>query len=457
MKLQQRFIFYTIIIILASIFIGFIFSNILYITFVREQMNNRYLTIAEQITDQMEEHGITIQTSSDFLETMSNLGYQIALVSKDEEMVTFGDPFKNKELNDEMYALFEGEKTYDGVYHFNKFNLIFGHFKNDIRNTVGTKVVLDNEEWALFLRSNNISLFTEFHLIIFGFIIAVFISSIIGILLMSRKLTQSLILLTDATEEIANHNFEFPLVIKRKDEIGQLADSFRVMQQRLANTDKARKKFINNVSHDFQSPLLNILGYSELLDRELTTSEGKRYNHIIQTEAKRLSNLTKQLLILTSIDEGTYPINKQLIRVDQQIKQVVHSMLWRIEDKGLEIEIDLHPVNVYGDRSLLTNIWENLIGNAIKYNKEYGKISIQCFEQDGEAIIKIRDTGIGIDEHVLEQIFDRFYRVDKARNKEGMGLGLSIVHEVLSYHHATIDVESKVNEGTTFTIAFPKK
>ena len=333
---------------------------------------------------------------------------------------------------------------------------MMSHFANDIENTVGTKLELEGEEWALFLRSNNTSFFTEFHLIIFGFIFAVFISSIVGILLMSRKLTQSLSELTSATQEIANHNYEYPLMINRKDEIGQLADSFRIMQQRLAKTDKARKKFINNVSHDFQSPLLNIQGYSELLDRELSSSEGKKYNNIIQTEAKRLSNLTKQLLILTSIDQGAYPINKQLVRIDEQLHQVVHSMLWRIEEKGLEIKIDLQPVTVYADRSLLMNAWENLIGNSIKYNKEYGEISIECFKEKSQIIVKIKDTGIGLDEQAMDKIFERFYRVDKARNKEGMGLGLSIVQEVLSYHNASIEVESNVNKGTTFIVSFQR-
>ncbi|MBM4761691.1 HAMP domain-containing sensor histidine kinase [Bacillus sp. B15-48] len=456
MKLLQRFILYTFIIICISIFIGFICSNLFYIAFVKEQMNNRYLAIAEQLAEQMEEHEITLQASSDFMRTMSDLGYQIVLVKEDGQMITFGEPFKTNELNEQMHALFEGEKVYHGVKSFKKSYLMMSHFANDIENTVGTKLELEGEEWALFLRSNNTSFFTEFHLVIFGFIFAVFVSSIIGILLMSRKLTQSLSELTSATQEIANHNYDYPLMINRKDEIGQLADSFRMMQQRLANTDKARKKFINNVSHDFQSPLLNIKGYSELLDRELSSSEGKKYNNIIQTEAKRLSNLTKQLLILTSIDQGTYPINKQLVRIDEQLHQVVYSMLWRIEEKGLEIKIDLQPVTVYADRSLLMNVWENLIGNAIKYNKEYGEISIECFEEKSEVIVKIKDTGIGIEEQALDKIFERFYRVDKARNREGMGLGLAIVQEVLSYHHASIQFESNVNEGTTFTIIFPK-
>lgn len=454
MKLIHRFILSTFTIICFSVFVGSICSNLFYVLFVKEQMNDRYLHIAEQIVDQMEKHEVTLQASSKFLETMSHLGYQIALVKENGEQIVFGESFDKNELNEQMHAIFEGLESYNGVQSFKKSLLMMGHFANDIENTVGTKLELEGEEYALFLRSTNASFFTEFHLIVFGFIFAVFICSILGILQLSRKLTQSLSELTSATQEIANHNYEYPLMISRKDEIGQLADSFRIMQKRLKNTDEARKKFINNVSHDFQSPLLNIQGYSELLDGEISSSDGKKYNNIIQTEAKRLSNLTKQLLILTSIDQGTYPVNKQLVRIDKQLHQVAHSMLWRIEEKGLEIKIDLQPVTLYADRSLLMNAWENLIGNAIKYNKEYGEISIQCFEENSHVIVKIIDTGIGIEEQKLEQIFERFYRVDKARNKDGMGLGLSIVQEVLSYHNASIEVESNVNEGTTFTIVF---
>ncbi|WP_342507289.1 HAMP domain-containing sensor histidine kinase [Sporosarcina sp. FSL K6-2383] len=457
MKLLQRFILSTLIIISISIFIGLICSNILYVTLVKEKMNNRYLDIAEQLATQMEDHEISLQASSDFLKIMGHSGYQIALVKENGEQIIFGEQFHGNELNDQMRSLFEGENTYHGVKSFKNSYLMMSHFTNDIENTVGTRLELEGEEYALFLRSNNTSFFTEFHLIIIGFIFAVFVSSIIGILLVSRKLTQSLSELTSATQEIANHNYEYTLMIRRKDEIGQLADSFRMMQQKLANTDKARKKFVNNVSHDFQSPLLNIQGYSELLDRELSSSESKKYNNIIQTEAKRLSNLTKQLLILTSIDQGKYLINKKLVRIDEQLHQVVRSMLWRIEEKGLEFKIDLQPVTVYADRSLLMNAWENLIGNAIKYNKEYGEISVQCYEEKSRIIVKIKDTGIGLEEQALEKIFERFYRVDQARNKEGTGLGLSIVREVLSYHNASIEVESNINEGTTFTIVFDVK
>lgn len=181
-------------------------------------------------------------------------------------------------------------------------------------------------------------------------------------------------------------------MIEGKDEFGELAASFKMMQQKLANTDEARKKFINNVSHDFQSPLVNIQGYSELLDQEIVSDEGRKYNKIIQTEAKRLSNLTKKLLILTSIDQGTYPVNKKMVRIDEQLHQVIHSMLWRIEEKSLGITIDLQTGTVYADRSLLMNAWENLIGNAIKYTQEYDEICVQCFEEKAKIIVKIQDS-----------------------------------------------------------------
>lgn len=99
---------------------------------------------------------------------------------------------------------------------------------------------------------------------------------------------------------------------------------------------------------------------------------------------------------------------------------------------------------MYADSTLLINVWENLIGNTIKYNKEYGEVSIHCEENESEAVVKIRDTGIEIEEETLEKIFERFYRVDQARNKDGMGLGLSIVQEVLFYHDAFISISGVI-------------
>lgn len=457
MKLQQRFVMYAVLMIAASIIVGFAVSNFLYVSFVKEQVNDRYLNVLEEFTEQIELDKISLEEASSYLYSKSKLGYQIALVTEDGTMRAYGDPFEQMQLTVEMVELFdEGVATYNGIDNAGFAGLMMSHFENSLSNTVGLKVNIEGKDYGLFLRTTNSSMFTEMHLVLFGFVISAFVISIVGILLISRKLIRTIGELTAATEEIANHNFDYPLTITGKDEIGKLADSFRMMQEKLANTDETRRKFINNVSHDFQSPLLNILGYSELLQSEITTEEGQQYNAVIQTEAKRLSNLTKQLLTLTSLDQGTYPINKQPVRVDEQLHSVVRSFMWRIQEDELEIDLDLSAASVYGDRTLLMNAWENLVSNAIKYNHPFGSIIIRTYETEYAAFVEIEDTGIGMSQQSVDHIFERFYRVDKARNKEGMGLGLSIVQEVLTYHQATIEVTSEPGRGTKFKIAFPK-
>lgn len=456
MKLQQRFLITTAAIVSASITIGILVSNLVYVGFVKEQVDGRHIGVVKQFVNQMEDRTLSLADSKYFLESMSRLGYQIALSHSSGEHYFFGEAFDDVVQTPEMSRLYEENVVYHGMSSLRTSFSMMGHFSNKLENTVGMQVNIEGETWALFLRSTNNSMFREIHLLLVGFIGSAVIISVIGILLFSRKMIHSLSELTSATQEIAKHNFNYPLKIQGKDEIGQLADRFRIMQKKLANTDEKRRTFINNVSHDFQSPLLNILGYTELLADELVSDAGRQYNQIIQSEAKRLSNLTKQLLVLTSLDQGTYPLQKETIRLDQQLRSVVRSMMWRIQEKQLEIGLDLQPVELYGDKALLQNAWENLIINAIKYNREYGSVHIHCSEAADAIIVKVEDTGIGIEQEAIPHLMDRFFRVDKARDREGMGLGLAIVQESLSYHNATIDIQSDRDQGTSFTIRFPK-
>ena len=455
-KLQHRFLAITTLIIVLSIVVGFIISNLLYGAFVKDQFDERQIGVLEQFTTQIEDENLSFEEATAFLQSMSEIDYQMVLLHEDGTQQTFGTPFDDYTLTPEMSSLLDDQTIYHGISHFQRTFLMMSHFSNTLANTVGMQVNIDNETYALFLRSTNESTFSGIHLILLGYMVAVIVISVLGILLFSRKMIHSITELTSATQEIAKNNFDYPLTIEGRDEIGQLADSFRMMQEKLANTDETRRKFINNVSHDFQTPLLNILGYTELLEAETPSPEGKKYNQIIQTEAKRLSNLTKKLLVLTSLDQGTYPLQKQPVRLDEQLQSVVHSMMWWIQEKELEVSFDLKPIEMNGDKSLLFNAWENLMSNAIKYNKRYGSIHIQCYEDTKAATVIIEDTGIGIDQSERDAIFDRFYRVDEARKRDGTGLGLSIVREVLSYHQATVQIESELGEGTTFIIQFSK-
>ncbi|WP_257215899.1 sensor histidine kinase [Fredinandcohnia onubensis] len=136
-----------------------------------------------------------------------------------------------------------------------------------------------------------------------------------------EKWIQPITKLTEATKEITRENFHYPLTIDRNDEIGQLVESINTMQTQLQHNDEARKSFINNVSHDFQSPLMNIQGYTELLlSQNVNERDAKEYLQVIDHESKRLSNLTKQLLLLTSLDQKAYPMKISEVQLDEQIK-----------------------------------------------------------------------------------------------------------------------------------------
>ena len=202
---------------------------------------------------------------------------------------------------------------------------------------------MSEEQYGLFLRPNNKLLFSDIHMILAWFFVAVTVVSISGVILFARHLIKPITRLTEATREITRENFLYPLKIDRNDELGQLAESFNNMQRQLQHNDEARKSFINNVSHDFQSPLMNIRGYAELLmSQNVSEHELKEYLQIINHESNRVSNLTKQLLLLTSLDQKAYPMMISEVQLDEQIKQTIRRYQWRLRKRKLKFLIDYH-------------------------------------------------------------------------------------------------------------------
>lgn len=184
----------------------------------------------------------------------------------------------------------------------------------------------------------------------------------------------------------------------------------------------------------------------------------KRWREVIESEVTRLSNLTKQLLLLTSIDSKKDLMGIEHFDVSEQIKTVIRQYQWNFSEKGIMMSYSLPEIFISGDPSLLYSVWENLLTNAIKYNKDNGEIEISLMEYDAYYEITFKDTGIGMDEGAITRIYDRFYRIDTARTRsvEGTGLGLSIVYSIIEMHHGKINVESKKDIGTAFTVSLPK-
>lgn len=226
--------------------------------------------------------------------------------------------------------------------------------------------------------------------------------------------------------------------------------------------DNLRKEFVANVSHELKTPLTSIKGYSEtIMNGDLTFQEILRFSKVINQEANRMDRLVSDLLQLSRFDYKRVTWKKTMFSLDQLAKSVCEKMKYTAEEKRhtLEFNVTIAPPNVYADKDSIEQVIMNIISNSIKYTPEGGEIKVYLGVVNESAYIKVIDNGIGIPENDLQRIFERFYRVDKARSRKmgGTGLGLSIVKEIMDGNNGTIDIKSTVNVGTEVIITLPTK
>ncbi len=242
------------------------------------------------------------------------------------------------------------------------------------------------------------------------------------------------------------------------DEIGELAATFDNMISRLKASFDELNQFSADVSHELRTPLTVLQGEVEVALRGERTE--KEYKDVLKSnleEIKRLKNIVETLLFLSKAESGQIIYKIREIDALELIVSVISSLKTFIKEKNIKIDIDGEPeIYIKGDENLLQQLFYNIIQNAIKYNRKNGKIFITIKENDKNVTVSIEDTGFGIKESHLKNIFNRFYRIDKARTRKegGFGLGLNIVKKIADIHNAEIKVESKINAGTKFTIIF---
>lgn len=456
-SLYGKFIATTVVIMILSTLIAFLAINTYYHQHLKGQNDEKNMNIVKSIVSFIESSkDIDLE---DYLETQSAVGYKLYVVNENLEPTLYGDGFREGELSKKVIEKVMNGEEYHGMRDLPSETFVTGYFSNKLANTVGVPFNYNNETFALFLRPDIKMLFTEVHYILGGMVLVMAVFSLLSMLIVAKKLIEPITELTAATKKVGDEQFTGTLDINRKDEIGQLAKSFQLMTEKLSENDRIRKEFISDVSHDFQSPLLNIKGYSELLlDNKLTEEARKSYASVIQSETERLSSLTKQLLLLTSLDQLASPLEMKSFDLDMQLKETIRKYRWLLEEKEMTLTMDIEEVHFTGDPAFLEKVWENLLSNALKYTEIGGAIEILLTEESDHVIILVRDNGIGIEEKALARIFDRFYRADHSRTQElgGTGLGLSIVQQVVKLHGGTIDVVSGKGSGTTFTMNFPK-
>ncbi|WP_242145539.1 MULTISPECIES: two-component system histidine kinase PnpS [unclassified Bacillus cereus group] len=229
----------------------------------------------------------------------------------------------------------------------------------------------------------------------------------------------------------------------------------------LKKLEQMRKDFLANVSHELKTPITSIKGFSEtLLDGAMENRKFcEHFLHIILKESERMQDLIEDLLDLSKIEQQGFKLNMGNVDIKDLLEDIKMVLDKKAQDKEIMLQIDtMQHVSVIGDSSRLKQIFINLIHNAIIYTPVGGTVSVSLFEDKQNAYVKVADTGIGISKEEIPRIFERFYRVDKARSRNtgGTGLGLSIVKHLVEAHHGMITVESKIGEGTMFTVALPK-
>ncbi|WP_397538818.1 sensor histidine kinase [Rummeliibacillus pycnus] len=457
-SLYSKFVIISIAIMFMSGVIAFMISNTYYQQKLKPYNDEKNTKIALDIAKFTDSHpNVNLK---DYLNNIASVGYQLYLVDDTGNEQYFGADYRVKDLPKKSVSYVLQGHVYHGILHFPQETFVTGFFANELRNTIGVPLKHNGHEYALFLRPDIKLLFNEMH-ILFGILFALtFVLIIVFILISTKYLVKPITHLTNATHDLAAGNFNVQLDIDRKDEIGRLANSFSHMAQQLEQTEDIRKEFISNVSHDIQSPLSNIKGYTNLLEKEnLSSSQKSQYIKVINGEINRLSLLTQQLLLLTSLDQTNNLVKPERIELSRMIKELVRQYQWAIGEKGIMLSYNLPEISIEGDPVLLNNVFDNLLTNAMKYNRDGGRMDISLEEHANNIIISFSDTGIGMTKEQQLRIFDRFYRADTSRTKStpGTGLGLSIVKSIITMHHGSITVDSALNQGTTFTITLPKE
>lgn len=213
------------------------------------------------------------------------------------------------------------------------------------------------------------------------------------------------------------------------------------------------------MSHEVRSPLTSIAGFARALrDQDLEPATRARYLEIIEGEAGRLPRLSDNMLRLTALESENRVPETALYRLDRQLTRIVLAAEPRWTARGLEMEVDVHPVSTNAHEDLMELVWVNLVDNALKFTEPGGTVRVRVFREGLSAVVEVEDTGIGISPEDRERVFERFFTADRARGHDspsGSGLGLALAKKIIDLHRSTIAVLGGVGGGSLFRVVVP--
>ena len=287
------------------------------------------------------------------------------------------------------------------------------------------------------------------------------VAALVFALILSRLLTNPITAVSRTMRKMGKGDLSVRVPVKGSGELRELAENYNTMAAQLESLDKTRNQFVSNASHELKTPLatMKILLESMIYQPDMPAEVREDFMKDMNHEIDRLTGIVTDLLVLTRMDNSE-DMKRDTVNMSELTRETIRLLTPAAEQHKQTLTEDVEEdLFLYGDRSKLSQILYNLMDNAIKYTPEKGLIHVSLKQEESSIVWHVRDNGIGIPPEDQEHIFERFYRVDKARGREtgGTGLGLSIVKQMVKMHDGTISVRSDPGKGSEFVVSFPQE
>jgi signal transduction histidine kinase len=322
---------------------------------------------------------------------------------------------------------------------------------------VGTLVVIANEPPALIDRADNNFLIPTLRSVLLAALAAGGVGIILGTVLF-RRITRPLKQLEQAVRTVESGELTARAPVTSRDEIGRVAEAFNQMTARLERQHQLRKQMVGDIAHELRTPLSVMQGTIEaMLDGVLHPNKTELRN--LHNDIRRLTRMVEDLRTLSLADEGQLRLEMIEINPAALVEQVTHSMLPMAQEKSISLttQVDQALPAIHADGDRLAEVVTNLIGNALRYSQDGGRVDVSARRSGDRVVLAVRDDGPGIPPEDVPFVFERFWRGDKSRSRGsgGSGIGLAIVKQLVDLHGGTVSVDSTIGEGTVFQVALP--
>lgn len=283
------------------------------------------------------------------------------------------------------------------------------------------------------------------------------ILTLLSTLFLSKMFFDPIKHLNNAMQKIADGDFSVRLETRSTSvEIQEMIAGFNMMAKELGSTEILQTDFVSNVSHEIKTPINAIEGYTSLLQGcDNLEPDQQEYVEKILFNTRRLSVLVSNILLLSRIENQSIQPHRQPYSLDEQIRESIVSLETAWSEKEIELDVELENVTYWGNEPVMRHVWNNIIGNAIKFSPAGGEVRIRLREQEDVCVCTVEDQGPGLSPEAQRHLFDKFYQGDTSREQEGNGLGLALVKRILTIDGSTIAAENIPGGGCRFTVTMP--